>query len=352
MCARWWGCSCGRSNSKQIRQSLFNQHDYLVFLSVVNHAILQQARIESANMSSPMTAPKLKIFYKGNKLSTLYTSSAHLTVLSANDQNLCETTGLPSQTSLLATDAQESTVNSLSESQTTIAYAPYGNDSSPPASPLLSRFTGQSWLPSAIGYMLGNGHRLFNPGLMRFHSADSFSPFAKGGLNTYIYCGNDPVNRVDPSGRFFGRLFKRLNQGYSYKKLAPRLDESSPSLSNNEYNALLNSVKKRQLRSEKKLDRGLTHNLLHTTKNALQELSTLDGQRAALGSLSADQNGRLNFDTRHLTQELHGEIPVYSGHSRKRAEEILNSPSTIDPSISEELVYEELLERLRRLREG
>lgn len=102
-----------------------------------------------------MTAPKLKIFYKGNKLSNLYTSSAHQTVLSANDQNLCETTNLPSQASLLATDAQESTVNIVSESQTTITYGPYGNDSSPPANPLLSRFTGQSWLPCAIGYFAG-----------------------------------------------------------------------------------------------------------------------------------------------------------------------------------------------------
>lgn len=199
--------------------------------------------------------------------------------------------------------------------------------------------------------MLGNGYRLFNPGLMRFHSADSFSPFAKGGLNAYAYCGNDPVNRVDPSGRFFGRLFKRFNQGYSYKKLAPRLDESSPSLSKNEYNALLNSVEKRQRRSKNKLDRGLTNNFPHATEHALQELSTLDRQRAALGSLLADRNGRLNFNSRHLTQELHGEITDYSGHSRKRAEKILNSPSTIDPSIPEELVDGELLERLRRLRE-
>jgi len=38
---------------------------------------------------------------------------------------------------------------------------------------------------------------------MRFHSPDSFSPFAAGGINAYMYCGGDPVNRIDPSGHMF-----------------------------------------------------------------------------------------------------------------------------------------------------
>jgi hypothetical protein len=35
---------------------------------------------------------------------------------------------------------------------------------------------------------------------MRFYSADSLSPFGKGGLNSYCYCLGDPVNRTDPTG--------------------------------------------------------------------------------------------------------------------------------------------------------
>jgi len=42
--------------------------------------------------------------------------------------------------------------------------------------------------------------RTYSPGLRRFLSADSASPFGDGGLNRYTYCGGDPVNRVDPSG--------------------------------------------------------------------------------------------------------------------------------------------------------
>jgi hypothetical protein len=50
---------------------------------------------------------------------------------------------------------------------------------------------------------LGNGYRVYNPRLMRFHSPDKSSPFEKGGMNTYMYCGGEPVMNVDPTGRSF-----------------------------------------------------------------------------------------------------------------------------------------------------
>lgn len=50
-------------------------------------------------------------------------------------------------------------------------------------------------------YHLGNGHRVYNPTLMRFQSADRLSPFEAGGLNAYVYCIGDPINHTDSSGR-------------------------------------------------------------------------------------------------------------------------------------------------------
>lgn len=51
-------------------------------------------------------------------------------------------------------------------------------------------------------YAKGNGYRWYLPQLMRFSAPDSLSPFSVGGINSYAYAGNDPVNRSDPSGHY------------------------------------------------------------------------------------------------------------------------------------------------------
>jgi len=38
---------------------------------------------------------------------------------------------------------------------------------------------------------------------MRFLSADNLSPFGQGGLNSYAYCAGNPINYIDPSGKFW-----------------------------------------------------------------------------------------------------------------------------------------------------
>ena len=54
--------------------------------------------------------------------------------------------------------------------------------------------------------------------MMRFFQADELSPFSKGGINAYTYCQGDPINRHDPSGRYFEwlrRSVSRLNRWIS-----------------------------------------------------------------------------------------------------------------------------------------
>lgn len=97
---------------------------------------------------------------------------------------------------LLATDRQHSVINDSAHGFR--AYTAYGlaADQGGP----MSAFCGEPKDALTGCYHLGNGYRQFNPVIMRFNSADSLSPFGKGGLNAYMYCAGDPVNRRDPSG--------------------------------------------------------------------------------------------------------------------------------------------------------
>lgn len=74
-------------------------------------------------------------------------------------------------------------------------------------------FNGERRDPLTGHYHLGNGRRTFNPVLMRFHSADTLSPFGAGGINAYAYCGGDPIGRKDPSGQHW---LSALVQGTAY----------------------------------------------------------------------------------------------------------------------------------------
>ena len=64
----------------------------------------------------------------------------------------------------------------------------------------LPGFNGERQDPLSGVTHLGNGYRAYSTALRRFTCPDSASPFGVGGINSYVYCENDPVNRTDPSG--------------------------------------------------------------------------------------------------------------------------------------------------------
>ncbi|NIF26293.1 RHS repeat-associated core domain-containing protein [Pantoea sp. Tr-811] len=107
---------------------------------------------------------------------------------------------------LLATDGQRSVLSGSSSPRR--AYSPYGTLGNA-RGPWLG-FAGQQRDQLTGNYPLGNGHRFYSPTLMRFMVADRLSPFSKGGINAYAYCGGDPVNRVDPSGEFWGVILRGI----------------------------------------------------------------------------------------------------------------------------------------------
>lgn len=103
---------------------------------------------------------------------------------------------------LIGTDRNGSVISaSQSRSDQLFSYSPYGDrtgqdDQSLPA------YNGEI-IDKATGYYhLGAGYRTYIPSLMRFNKPDSESPFGVGGINSYAYCGGDPVNNTDPTGHY------------------------------------------------------------------------------------------------------------------------------------------------------
>ncbi|MGG1944620.1 RHS repeat-associated core domain-containing protein [Trinickia sp. NRRL B-1857] len=83
-------------------------------------------------------------------------------------------------------------------------------------------------------YPLGAGYRWYLPPLMRFGAPDERSPFGAGGINPYAYCGADPVNRIDPSGRSWLSLLAR---GIAAKVVREGTHEAASSLAPEEAQA-------------------------------------------------------------------------------------------------------------------
>jgi RHS repeat-associated protein len=87
----------------------------------------------------------------------------------------------------------------LAVKETVRSYSAYGALSAV-TGPRLA-YCGQLRDPFKGIYHLGNGHRCFDPALMRFLSPDTLSPFGAGGVNAYAYCQGEPINSQDNSGR-------------------------------------------------------------------------------------------------------------------------------------------------------
>ncbi|VVQ14733.1 hypothetical protein PS918_05765 [Pseudomonas fluorescens] len=106
------------------------------------------------------------------------------------------------KTLLLAPDYAGSVSNTVDSTRNNaIAYTPYGDSPTGEDPQNQFRFNGVFREAMTGWYSLGNGYRMYSPVLMRFLNQDSFSPFGKGGLNAYAYCGGDSINRRDPNGR-------------------------------------------------------------------------------------------------------------------------------------------------------
>ncbi|MDD2135031.1 RHS repeat-associated core domain-containing protein [Pseudomonas kurunegalensis] len=94
-------------------------------------------------------------------------------------------------------------------------------------------FKAERYDPLARGYFLGNGHRLYMTGVMRFCRPDISSPFGLGGINSYAYCAGDPINYFDPTGKSrtpLWRLRKATTKHIKSKNKTHPLPEANSSI--------------------------------------------------------------------------------------------------------------------------
>jgi RHS repeat-associated protein len=140
-------------------------------------------------------------FYQEEQLSLTVQDDRHTQLLYHFDQPLGQQVATDqSQTLLLQTDANHSVIaESQQNNLRTAVYSAYGERHGDSSLLSLRAFNGE--VREANGwYLLGRGYRAYNPGLMRFHSPDSLSPFGSGGVNPYMYCRGNPIALRDPTG--------------------------------------------------------------------------------------------------------------------------------------------------------
>lgn len=154
-----------------------------------------------------------QFFYQNGKLVTVNQGGQHRTIFRSTDIPHAElSTGERQETGLLEVDQNGSVlkVSGDTDEEEPHSYCTYGHDPSLPSQRTIAGFNGESLEAMTAAYLLGNGYRLYSPILMRFHSADSISPFGRGGLNAYAYCNGDPVNNSDPSGHYTAKQLVQI----------------------------------------------------------------------------------------------------------------------------------------------
>ena len=186
-------------------------------------------------------------FYQENYLVTELDGQGQRSIIRHAAQPLAQQQNMAgvSETTLLATDRAHSLLQTLTDNNPQqLAYTAYGHHPAESALSHLLGFNGEC--PDSITghYLLGQGKRAYNPVLMRFNSPDDLSPFGEGGINSYAYCGNDPVNFHDSTGNVRLRVVSEMshrgtvivkNPQYSVQKTAgsiarPDLATSNPTL--------------------------------------------------------------------------------------------------------------------------
>lgn len=166
-------------------------------------------------------------FYNGTRIATEINGERKTSFFEHQSLPLAER-HLGGAATLMATDFQKTVLHSINTTHhQPQAYSPYGHRLAENEALSLLGFNGERPDPVTGHYLLGQGHRAYNPVLMRFNSPDTLSPFGKGGINAYAYCSNNPITRKDPTGKSWikdvYRVFKNISDEADYPTNAIRI---------------------------------------------------------------------------------------------------------------------------------
>lgn len=176
-----------------------------------------------------------RLSYQNSALVTIVQGRQHHSILRITDRLLAECAASDTNVVLVTDDTSSVLAKRNGTSVSENAYTAYGYNPTLAAARGVSGFNGEYFEPATACYMLGNGYRTYSPMLMRFHSPDGWSPFGRGGLNAYGYCGADPINHTDPSGHMLSALPKAarsatinsLNEPDIFSRIIRHLDLNS-----------------------------------------------------------------------------------------------------------------------------
>ena len=171
------------------------------------------------------------------------------TFMHGHDQPLVEfrRMGAASDSYVLQTDACGSVLRTCSRTGgIDLVYTPYGHV--PCTGQQASRlgFNGARYDLLAQAYALGQGYRFYSTNLMRFLAPDSLSPFGQGGLNSYVYCSGDPVNRMDPDGHADFSQMRRVARGLRSQAQALEARQAGRMTAQQRVEALRQRLRQRQ----------------------------------------------------------------------------------------------------------
>ncbi|KAM0152547.1 hypothetical protein ACHAPG_007621 [Botrytis cinerea] len=198
------------TRDEQGRRLQYDNMSRLTDLRDVNNNVLAQYLYDAAGNLACQKVPNqpdTRFFYRGS-LIAVQKGDRLVSYLSNGSEYWGETVsqlGGSIETHLWASNCQQSILTTLDSQNPnqiqTQQYTPYGCSGSEAGSSFSSiSFNGQWRDPVTGWYHLGNGYRIYNPQLRRFHTPDPWAPFASGEINPYVYCLGDPINRVDPNG--------------------------------------------------------------------------------------------------------------------------------------------------------